>query len=94
MSTVEERSYLEAARREKRVALEARGITPFAYRYERTHTAAEALALYRDEMGETGPVVRVAGRLDSLRSQGKTAFGHLEDATGRIQVYFRRDLLG
>jgi lysyl-tRNA synthetase, class II len=94
LSTVEERSYLEAARREKRAALEARGITPFAYRYERTHTAAEALALYRDEMGDTGPVVRVAGRLDSLRSQGKTAFGHLEDASGRIQVYFRRDVLG
>ncbi|HEX6106400.1 MAG TPA: lysine--tRNA ligase [Gemmatimonadales bacterium] len=94
MSTVEERSYVEAARREKRAALEARGITPFAYRYERTHTAAEALALYRDEMGESGPRVRVAGRLDSLRSKGKTAFGHVEDPSGRIQAYFRQDVLG
>ena len=34
MSTVEERSYVEAARREKRAALEARGIPAFAYRYE------------------------------------------------------------
>jgi lysyl-tRNA synthetase class 2 len=94
VSTVEERSYVEAARREKRAALEARGIPAFAYRYERSHTAAEALASYRDEMGEAGPRVRVAGRLDRLGSHGKTAFGHLDDPTGRLQVYFRRDALG
>jgi lysyl-tRNA synthetase class 2 len=93
VSAVEERSYVEEARREKRAALEARGIPAFAYRYERSHTAAGALALYHDEMGETGPRVRVAGRLDSLRSKGKTAFGHLEDPSGRIQVYFRQDVL-
>jgi lysyl-tRNA synthetase class 2 len=94
VSTVEERSYVEAARREKRAALEARGVPAFAYRYERSHTAAEALALYRDDMGEAGPRVRIAGRLDSLRSKGKTAFAHLEDPAGRIQVYFRQDVLG
>ena len=91
---MEERSYVEAARREKRAALEARGVPAFAYRYERSHTAAEALALYRDDMGEAGPRVRIAGRLDSLRSKGKTAFAHLEDPAGRIQVYFRQDVLG
>jgi lysyl-tRNA synthetase class 2 len=94
VSTVEERSYVEAARREKRAALEALGVQPFAYRYDRSHTASEALATYRDEMGETGPRVRVAGRLDHLSSHGKTTFGHLEDPSGRIQVYFRRDALG
>jgi lysyl-tRNA synthetase, class II len=94
VSTVEERSYVETARRENRAALEARGIPAFAYRYQRSHTAAQALALYRDEMGEAGPRVRVAGRLDSLRSTGKTAFGHLEDPSGRIQLYFRKDVLG
>jgi lysyl-tRNA synthetase class 2 len=94
VSAVEERSYVEAARREKRAALEARGVPAFAYRYQRTHTAMEALALYRDEMGEAGPRVRVAGRLDALRSKGKTAFGHLQDASGRLQVYFRQDVLG
>ncbi len=67
---------------------------PFAYRYERTHTAAEALAAYQDDMGDSGPQVRVAGRLDRFGSHGKTAFGHLEDPSGRIQIYFRRDALG
>jgi lysyl-tRNA synthetase class 2 len=91
---VEERSYVEAARREKRAALEARGVQPFAYRYERTHTAADAVAAYHDDMGDAGPRVRIAGRLDRLGSHGKTTFGHLEDPTGRIQVYFRQDALG
>jgi lysyl-tRNA synthetase class 2 len=91
---VEERSYIEAARREKRAALEALGVRPFAYRYERTHTAAQALAAYQDQMGDSGPQVRVAGRLDRFGSHGKTAFGHLEDPSGRIQIYFRRDALG
>ena len=94
MSTVDDRTYVEAARREKRSALEAMGVRPFAYRYERSHTAAEALALYRDDMGDDGPQVRIAGRLDRFGSHGKTAFGHLEDPSGRIQVYFRRDNLG
>jgi lysyl-tRNA synthetase class 2 len=44
--------------------------------------------------GETGPEVRVAGRLTSWRSQGKTAFAHLADMSGRIQLYFKKDLLG
>jgi lysyl-tRNA synthetase class 2 len=94
VSAVEERSYVEAARREKRAALEARGVPAFAYRYQRSHTALEALALYRDDMGENGPIVSVAGRLTELRSHGKTIFAHLEDVSGRIQVYFRQDVLG
>ncbi len=94
MSTVEERSYVEAARREKRAALEALGVQPFAYRYERTHTGAQALAAYRDDMGEDGPEVSVAGRIESWRPKGKVVFGHIEDPSGRIQVYLRRDDLG
>jgi len=90
----DERSFVEAARREKRAALEAGGVPAFAYRYERTHTAAEAVASWDDAMGESGPAVAVAGRIVGMRSQGKTAFLHLEDETGRIQLYLRRDQLG
>lgn len=87
----EERSFVEAHRRETREKIEALGVPPFAYRFDRSHTALDALALYRDEMGEAGPPVAVAGRVVSWRSQGKTAFGHLEDVSGRIQAYFRAD---
>ena len=94
MSAVEERSYVETARREKRAALEAAGVPAFAYRFDRSHGVAEARELYRDEMGDQGPVVALAGRIASLRSQGKTTFLDLEDGTARIQVYLRRDELG
>lgn len=94
MSTTEERSYVEAARREKRAELERLGVPAYAYRYERSHTAAAALAEYRDEMGDAGPRVRIAGRINRLGSHGKTTFGHVEDPSGRIQVYLRQDALG
>jgi lysyl-tRNA synthetase class 2 len=94
VSTVEERSYVEAARREKRAALEALGVRPFAYRYERSHTAQEAAGSYRDSMGDHGPSVTVAGRIVSWRPKGKVVFGDIEDSSGRIQVYFRQDDLG
>jgi lysyl-tRNA synthetase class 2 len=89
----EGQGYVETHRRAKRDALAALGILPFAYRFDRSHTAVEALAAWNDAMGDGGPEVAVAGRIVSLRSQGKTAFVHLEDATGRIQAYLRRDAL-
>jgi lysyl-tRNA synthetase class 2 len=88
----DERSFVELARREKLDALRARGIAPFAYRFERSHTAAEALAAYRDDA--EGPVVAVAGRLVALRGHGKTTFAHLADRSGRLQLYFKLDVLG
>jgi lysyl-tRNA synthetase, class II len=94
MSATDERSYVEQARRDKRAALERLGVAPYAYRFDRTATAAEALAQYDDGMGEEGPEVTVAGRVAALRSQGKTLFAHLEDHTGRIQIYARQDVLG
>jgi lysyl-tRNA synthetase, class II len=94
VSAVEERSYVETARRDKRAALEAAGVPAFAYRYDRTHSVAEARELYRDEMGDQGPVVSLAGRITSLRSQGKTSFLDVEDGSARIQLYLRRDELG
>ena len=94
MSGTAERSYVEAARRKHRAALEARGIHPYAYRYQRTHLAAEAAALYHDSQGDQGPMVAVAGRLVALRLQGKTMFAHLEDPSGRLQLYFRQYSLG
>jgi lysyl-tRNA synthetase, class II len=41
-----------------------------------------------------GVSVRVAGRLVAWRGHGKTAFAHLADGSGRIQLYFRKDELG
>ncbi len=88
-------NYVEQARRDKMAELRDRGHRPFAYSYHRSHTTAEALASYQDSMGEDdGPEVTVCGRLVALRGKGKTAFAHLEDESGRIQIYLRQDVLG
>jgi lysyl-tRNA synthetase class 2 len=88
----EELNFVLRARREKLAALEARGVAPFAYSYERTHPAAALPALLGGL--EEGPAVRVAGRVVAWRAHGKTTFAHLADESGRIQLYFRRDQLG
>jgi lysyl-tRNA synthetase class 2 len=93
--STEDLNFVLRARREKLAALEAAGMAPFAYGYARTHSAAEAVELFGDRPGdEEGPVVRVAGRLVSWRAHGKTAFAHLADEHGRIQLYLRKDVIG
>ena len=89
----DELNFVQKARREKLDALAAVGIPPFAYRYERTHEAAAAVAALPEGVDE-GQVVRVAGRIVAWRGHGKTAFAHLADASGRIQIYLRKDDLG
>ncbi len=85
-------NFLMQARLDKLDRLRAGGVEPFAYAYDRTHSSLQAIAV----LGETdeGPLVSVAGRLTSWRSQGKTAFAHLADMDGRVQLYFRRDEIG
>jgi lysyl-tRNA synthetase class 2 len=89
----EDLNFVLKARREKLDQLIARGVAPFAYGYARTHTAADAVAALAEGV-EEGPSVRVAGRLVAWRGHGKTAFAHLADVSGRIQIYFRKDALG
>ncbi len=71
------------------------GVEPFAYSFDRSHTLAEALAGWdaaeaADADLEEGPRVQVAGRIQAFRDMGKTAFAHIEDRSGRLQVYLRR----
>lgn len=89
---------LEQTRLEKLNQLREAGIDPYPLRVERTHTTAEALALLPDESdhGEAGeePVVTVCGRVVGLRDMGKTVFSHIEDGSGRIQLFVNRELVG
>jgi len=78
-------------RRAKLEAWRARGVQPYPYAFERTHTTESA----RDcEAALAGVQLALAGRLMTTRGHGKTAFAHLQDAAGRLQVYVRRDDLG
>ncbi len=88
----EDLNFLMRARREKLERLRAAGVEPFAYSWDRSHSSIEAISALGD-VGE-GVAVSVAGRLVSWRGQGRTAFAHLADLDGRVQLYFRRDELG
>ena len=84
-------------RREKLEALRARDIEPFGARYPVTHWAGELtdrLDRAADaELQAVGPV-SLAGRIVAMRDHGKTAFAHLMDRSGRLQLYARADQLG
>jgi len=87
---------LERLRLAKIEALRARGIEPYPVRFDRTHTAKELHERYGDlePSAETGERATVAGRLMLQRDSGKLAFGMLRDATGDIQLFAARDVLG
>jgi lysyl-tRNA synthetase class 2 len=87
-------NFVQRARREKLDALEARGVMPFAYSFDRTHRASDAVALQPADKQDEGETVRVAGRIVAWRAHGKTTFAHIADDSGRVQLYFKKDLLG
>ena len=70
------------------------GVEPYAYRFEPTHEAAGLLARGEAVTAEYGEPVRVAGRIMTLRGHGRAGFAHVLDRSGRIQIYFKSDVLG
>lgn len=85
----------EQQRRLKLENLREAGIDPYPARAHRTHTTAQAIAALEEAAEDAAPVeVAVVGRLVSIRVMGKSSFAHIEDNSGRIQLYLRRDLLG
>ena len=88
----DELNFVLQARREKLEALEAAGVAPYAYAFDRQQSAAQAQTLLGQAV--EGPPVSLAGRIVAWRSHGKTTFAHLADSTGKIQLYFKKDQLG
>jgi len=77
----------EIIRREKLTKLKELGINPYpAPLYPVNTTSKDILTHY-----EEGKEVIVAGRLMSLRVQGKASFATLQDSEGSVQLYFNRD---
>ncbi len=80
---------IRGVRLQKLEALRAAGMSPYADRFERTNTLAEARALaaaQADASVATGTAVRVAGRVMTRRVFGKLLFVHLQDGSGRCQI--------
>jgi lysyl-tRNA synthetase, class II len=91
-------SDLRVARRRKLEALRARGEVLFPNDFVPSHTTAELCARWgnatAEELAGRADRVRVAGRIVGARDFGKAAFFHLQDRTGRLQAYVKRDEIG
>jgi lysyl-tRNA synthetase class 2 len=74
------------------------GVEPFGGSYDARDHASDLLNKYdatSKEILEKNPVsCSLAGRIVSMRDFGKAAFAHVQDVTGKIQVYFKKDILG
>lgn len=84
---------LRNARDAKLQALRKGGIDPFGAPFPGRTLAADLHAAHGDDSGESlaaaAAAVRVAGRIVSLRPQGKAGFADLQDGSGRIQLFVR-----
>jgi lysyl-tRNA synthetase, class II len=99
----QQRSDQLEVRLQKLSALEEMGINPYPSGWKPTHTAAEIIKLVEeknlplDEENRYLPLgddFCIAGRIMRWGKFGKAAFTHLADRTGKLQVYFRKDVIG
>lgn len=82
----------EILRRQKLQDLIALGIDPYpAPLFEVTHTAEELKKTYHEDKKELFQNISFAGRIMSVRDMGKASFAVLQDSTGKLQIYIRRD---
>jgi len=94
--SLDEKIYAE--RIEKLGKISALGQLPYPYKFEASHGIPQILAEYSgksaEELEKDRVTVKVAGRLMSIRGQGKAGFAHLQQAGQRLQIYVRLDAVG
>src|SRR5699024_5023619 len=86
------------ARKEKLNKLQEDGVNPFGKRFDRSHSAEDMIEqfddLTKDELSEKEAPITIAGRIMTKRGKGKAGFSHIQDLTGQIQLYVRKDSVG
>lgn len=73
--------------------IEEHGWRPFGRRFEWTHRSADVKEQF-EALAEAEAEVKLAGRVMAIRGHGKTCFMDMQDKTGRMQLYVRKDVLG
>ncbi len=69
--------------------LKAAGHRPYGRAFERTGSLADIRAAFAE-----GQAVRIAGRVVAVREMGKSIFAHVQDGTGKFQIYVQKNALG
>jgi lysyl-tRNA synthetase class 2 len=86
---------LEKIRLEKIEQLRKGGIEPYPTRAARTHTCAEAIVAFEAAEASGNEVhATLAGRIRATRPMGKLTFTHIEDGSGKLQLFLRVNELG
>ncbi len=95
---MEEVNELIKERIKKLKRLQDSGIEPYGGPFAVKDRAADIHKSYgeknKEELEAESINCTIAGRITSLRNFGKAAFAHIQDATGKIQVYFKKDVIG
>ncbi|NLM45668.1 MAG: lysine--tRNA ligase [Firmicutes bacterium] len=81
----------ELVRRQKLAKLRQMGIEPYGKKFPVTHHAAGIIEQFA---GLEGQLVALAGRIMTIRTHGKVTFAHIQDESGQIQIYVRKDDVG
>lgn len=94
----EEFTEQERVRREKLNALYEQDLDPFGGKFVRSHVAQQLHDLYseisKEKLAEQAVSVTIAGRVMTKRGKGKVGFTHVQDVSGQIQLYVRKDEIG
>ncbi len=88
----EDLNVLMVRRREELSHLKTMGIDPYPHAFERTDSSRDILAAFKDDAPQKD--VAVAGRIMTMRRMGKASFCHIQDSTGKIQIYLKKDDIG
>ncbi|GGM36370.1 lysine--tRNA ligase [Paraliobacillus quinghaiensis] len=85
-------------RRDKLKAIREQGVDPFGDKFDRTHLASGLVETYdqftKEELEEKAIETTIAGRIMTKRGKGKAGFSHIQDLSGQIQLYVRKDKIG
>ena len=90
MATIDE---IKKTRLEKLEAVKKAGFLPYPGKANRTHKISEAIS-YFSKISKSEKEITITGRIRSLREHGGSTFLHIEDGTGQLQAFFRKDRLG
>jgi len=84
----------EEQRRNKLAEIRQMGVNPYPTSFDKTHDAHAIVEQYTEDKADDYKNVAVAGRVMAIRRMGKASFCHIQDQSGRVQVYFKRDDVG
>ncbi len=88
--------HLKSQRIQKLKNLLDQGINPYPYSFDQKNHASQILEEFKQLKSEekTKKEVAIAGRVMTLRGMGKASFAHIQDGSGKIQIYVKEEEIG